>query len=443
MTVRRDDLASWGRTPRATPKRVLAMPWSGQAPVWNAHDAPMLAYGCGRSYGDVCLNNGGTIIRTSAMSLVQAFDVDYGVIRAEAGITLEQLLRCTIPRGWFLPVVPGTRYVTIGGAVANDIHGKNHHRRGTFGCHVRRFELLRSDGTRCVCSPTEHVDLFRATIGGLGLTGIITWVEIQLIPITSTSVNVDRVKVRSLDEAMDVLEESDESHEYTVTWIDTTASERQTGRGHVIRGNHAHDGACSIDSISRPPRITIPIEAPEWLLHRSTVGVFNTLYHQRQQARHRRFVSDIVPFFWPLDAIGSWNRLYGARGMLQYQVVVPLSERHVIRTILVELRRAGIVSFLGVLKTFGSISSPGIMSFPRPGITLSLDLANQGAAKLRLFDKLDSLVIDAGGALYPAKDSRMSAATFRASFPGLTTFRQHLDPAFSSTFWRRVTQEPL
>lgn len=441
MTERRDDLASWGRVVQPTPRCVRAMPWSGSAPVWTSDDAPLLAFGQGRSYGDTCLNNGGMIVTTAAMSMALAFDDQTGIIMVEAGMTLETLLRLAIPHGWFLPVVPGTRYVSVGGAVANDIHGKNHHRRGTFGCHVRRLELLRSDGQRMVCSQHAYADMFAATIGGLGLTGIITWVEMQLMPIASTTVTVDRLKVGSLDEAIDVQISTDHAHEYSVTWIDTTAPERSVGRGHVIRGDHAEHGPRSTASLSRQPRLTVPIEAPNWLLNRATVATFNTLYHHRQIGRRTVFDSDIVPYFWPLDAIARWNNLYGSRGMIQYQFVVPLEARNVIRQTLLRLRRAGVASFLTVLKTFGSIPSPGLLSFPRSGLTLSLDLPNQGAALLRLLDVIDAMVIEAGGALYPAKDVRMSATTFRASFPMLDRFEQYRDQQFSSTLWRRLTLE--
>ena len=441
MNDYRDDLASWGRAVHATPRRVATMPWSGGAPVWTTDDAPILAYGQGRSYGDVCLNNGGTLVTTAGMCMALAFDPQEGIITVEAGMTLEALLHLTIPHGWFLPVVPGTRYVSIGGAVANDIHGKNHHRRGTFGCHVRRLGLLRSDGTRLVCSNHENVELFAATIGGLGLTGIITWVEVQLMPIVSTTITVDRLKVGSLDEAIDVQASADHAHEYSVTWIDTTAPERSVGRGHVIRGNHAERGSLSTQSLLRKPRLSVPLEAPPWLLNRRSVAVFNTLYHHRQFGRRAVFDSDIVPYFWPLDAVGRWNYLYGSRGMIQYQIVVPIEARDVIRTTLLRLRRAGIASFLTVLKTFGAVPSPGLLSFPRPGLTLSLDLPHQGAVLLRLLDVIDAMVIEAGGALYPAKDVRMSARTFRASFPMLDRFEQVRDPLFSSTLWRRLTLE--
>lgn len=441
MSTRRDDLASWGRVQHSTPIHVLDVPWSGSTPPWSAEHHPLLAYGQGRSYGDVCLNNGGTILRTVDMRMLLDLDAVKGTLRVEAGCTLDAVLRATIPRGWWLPVVPGTRFVSVGGAIANDIHGKNHHRRGSFGVHVLRIEILRSDGNRYVCSRTEHADLFAATIGGMGLTGLITWAELQLMPIASTIINVERRTVRSLDEALDTLAAADPTFEYTVCWIDTTAPERAVGRGHVLCGNHADTGPLRTEALDKQPLLRIPVEAPSWLLNKYSVGMFNTLYYYRQRAPHTAFASDTVPFFWPLDAIGRWNRLYGKRGMIQYQVVVPIEQRDVIRRVLIALRQAGFASFLGVLKTFGTIESPGMLSFPRPGITLALDLANQGARMMRLLDTLDTMVVEAGGALYPAKDVRMSAATFRSSFPKVDAFRTFVDPAFSSTFWRRVTLE--
>lgn len=433
------DLSSWGRFPASTPAHVRVMRWSGAEPVWSPADAPMLAYGQGRSYGDVCLNNGGTLIRTDAMDMILHLDTVRGVVRVEAGCTFDALLQVLVPRGWFLPVVPGTRFVSVGGAIANDIHGKNHHRRGTFGRHVRRFELLRSSGDRVECSPSEHADVFAATIGGLGLTGCITWAEIQCMPITSTTMDAERIKVRSLDESIAVLTASN-AHEYSVAWVDTTAPERQLGRGHVITADHARGDRTRTLRLDASSLVDVPVDAPSWLLRPWSMQIFNTVFHHRQRRNVASFHQPMASYFWPLDAVHRWNRLYGKRGMLQYQVVVPQDRADVVHTILATFRRSGIAAFLAVLKIFGDVPSPGLLSFPRPGLTLSVDLAHQGAMMLRVLDELDAQVVDAGGRVYPAKDARMSAETFRRSFPEVERLVPLIDPAFSSSFWRRVME---
>lgn len=439
MTPRRDDLASWGRFPASHPTAVRSMTWSGAEPSWTQADAPVLAYGQGRSYGDVCLNNDGTLITTSAMDMILGLDAATGVVRVEAGCTLDALLHVLVPRGWFLPVVPGTRFVSIGGAIANDIHGKNHHQRGTFGRHVTRLELLRTNGERLICSPTEHADWFAATVGGLGLTGMITWAEIRCMPITSTVMAAERIKVRSLDESISVITQSDR-FEYSVAWVDTTAPLRQLGRGHVIRADHARGDRSSTMRLDASSQIDVPVDAPSWLLRPWSMRVFNTVYHHRHRRTVASFTQPIAPFFWPLDAVHRWNRLYGRRGMVQYQVMVPIDRADVVRSILETFRRSGIAAFLAVVKVFGDVPSPGLLSFPRPGITLSVDLAHQGATMLRVLDVMDERVTDAGGRAYPAKDARMSAETFRRSFPEAERLVPFIDPAFSSSFWRRVTE---
>lgn len=432
---------SWGRFPRAMPRSVEDVAWLSDIKL-NPHKRPILAYGLGRSYGDVCLNDGGDVLSMNHCDRILSFDRDKGLIRAEAGLSIAELLKIVVPHGWFVPVTPGTKYVTLGGALANDVHGKNHHRVGTFGCHVSQFELQRSDGSRSICSPNVNTDLFNATIGGLGLTGVITWVELQLTRIVSRMIEEESLKVSSLHDVVRVTEESDENWDYTVSWIDVTTRGAHLGKGLVLRGRFSSETDSSLKNRSAEPRITIPFQAPSWLLSRPTIKVFNTLWYAKQfSAVHRRHV-DLEPFFYPLDAIGRWNLLYGKRGMLQYQCVVP-SDGGVdsMKSILTELQRGRVSSFLAVVKKFGNIVSPGMLSFPRPGLTLTLDMPNTGQRLFDALDRCDEIVHSVGGRVYAAKDARVSGRMFRSMYPEIETFLPFVDPAFSSSFWRRINSD--
>lgn len=368
-----------------------------------------------------------------------SFDPARGVLRAEAGTSLAAILDTFVPKGWFLPVSPGTKFVTLGGAVANDIHGKNHHVAGTFGRHVRRFELLRSTGERLVCSPMENAELFGATIAGLGLTGLITWLEVQLIPIRSPYLDTRTTKFRNLDEFFDISQESDSLFEYSVSWVDCTSEGSNLGRGLFMAGNFSEK--------TKPGKranlsLPFPCEAPGWLLNSLFMKSFNTLYYNKQLSRVVDGLTHYEPFFYPLDAILNWNRMYGSRGFFQYQLVVPFEQdRSIIKEIFARIARSKRASFLAVLKTFGDITSPGLLSFPRKGVTLALDFPNDGAPTRALMDELDSIVFAAGGALYAAKDARMSPRSFAASYPRLQEFTKYIDPRFSSSLWRRVMEQ--
>ncbi len=426
---------SWGRWPRAAPRAVVSANWSCDPPDLASLGRPLLAYGLGRSYGDACLNDGGVLLDTAAMDRILSFDREAGVVRCEAGVSLAALLDVITPHGWFLPVTPGTRFVTVGGAIANDIHGKNHHRAGTFGCHVSRFELLRSSGERLWCSPAERPDLFAATIGGLGLTGLILTADLRLKRVASPHVTMDRRRYGGLDEFFALSAESDAQFEYTVAWVDCLARGRALGRGVFMRGDHAAAG-----TRARAPgrRLRVPFEAPEFLLGPLSIRAFNTLYYHLAGRRAEGVTQHYGPFFYPLDVLDRWNLLYGRRGFLQYQCVVPPAvARDAMRAILDVAGRGA--SFLAVLKQFGDVRSPGLLSFPRPGTTLALDLAFRGERTLALCEQLDAIVAEARGAVYPAKDARMSPAHFRRFFPEAERLRPHLDPAFSSSLWRRVT----
>jgi FAD/FMN-containing dehydrogenase len=433
------DYASWGRIPRSAPARAERLRRDADALPEAAGDS-LLAYGLGRSYGDACLNNGGTLLDTAALDRILAFDADTGLVRCEAGVTLAELLAFAVPRGWFLPGTPGTKFVTVGGAIANDVHGKNHHRDGTFGRFVPRLELWRSSGEKLVCSSTENAALYRATIGGLGLTGLIRWAEVRLIPVASDRIDLRRERFPSLDDFFRINAEANARSRYTVAWIDTTATGARLGRGLYIEGDHA-PGTLPEPGDASVPKLRIPFDAPGGLLNRWTVRAFNAAYYRQQLRPVVRKRVPYEPFFYPLDVLGDWNRLYGRRGFFQYQFVVPHTDGHeAIRALLGRIARSGEASFLAVLKTFGDVASPGMLSFPRPGVTLALDFPNRGERTRRLFRDLDALVREAGGRLYPAKDACMTAEDFQRQYPEWQAFQRHIDPAFSSSFWRRVTE---
>lgn len=425
---------SWGRLPRATPALVHPVGWT-DAPL-PEDAAPLLAYGLGRSYGDVCLNDGGTVLDVRPLRRLLTFDAETGVLRCEAGVSLDEILAFAVPRGFFLPVTPGTRFVTVGGAIANDVHGKNHHVAGTFGRHVERLALRRSDGQMHELAPGDP--LFDATLGGLGLTGLVLWADVRLQPIKSAWIDGETVRFAALDGFFDASEAS-EAWPYTVAWIDTTATGAQLGRGLFMRGRHAPAHGPDPLRVPKGLRLAAPVDAPNALLRPLTIRAFNALYYGRVRHDLTRARTSYVPFFYPLDAVHGWNRMYGRRGFFQHQFVVPHAHaRAVVAAVLARVATRGDASFLAVLKVFGDVPSPGLLSFPRPGVTLALDFAHQGERTLRLLDDLDRMVLEAGGALYPAKDARMAPAAFRASFPALDAFRPHVDPAFSSSFWRRM-----
>lgn len=440
---------SWGRYPRV-PQQPHAVFWPDELPralsecacqegkYSDARSTCTLAYGMGRSYGDSCLAASNHVIAMHGMDHVLAADWENGIITAQAGLTLDALIRFALPRGWFLPVTPGTRFVTLGGAVANDVHGKNHHVKGTFGVHVRQLTLYRSDEGFVTCSPDERADLFAATVGGLGLTGIIVSVEMQLRRVVSNQIEQRSIRFGGLDEFFDLSRQHDPHHEYSVAWIDCLSTGKHTGRGHYMVGNHASQGPLTPVETSR---LTMPFDPPVSLVNTLTLRAFNTLYYHRQRAKEVRSDIGYASFFYPLDSILHWNRMYGKQGFQQYQCVVPRQHScETINAVLMEIARSGTGSFLAVLKQFGDIVSPGLLSFPMPGVTLALDFPQREPDISRLFDRLDALVHEAGGRLYPAKDAHMSAAHFQQAYPAWQQVNTLRDPQLLSKFWSRVTQ---
>lgn len=431
-------LDSWGRYPgfAQTPQAVywrdnLAADFAAGA---HAHGS-VLAYGNGRSYGDSCLASSDHVLHMRGLDRFMAADWDAGVLQAEAGVTLDEILQQAIPRGWFLPVTPGTKFVTLGGAVANDVHGKNHHVRGSFGRHVRRFALLRSDGTTRICSPEENAELFAATVGGLGLTGVIVWVELALLPIKSSRIDTVTQRFGSLAEFFALSAELDAAHEYTVSWVDCLAG---AGRGVFIAGDHAASGELEPD---RRSRLTVPLTPPISAINRLSLTLFNHSYYRAHPAERTRQTVNYEPYFYPLDRILHWNRIYGPRGFQQYQCVIPTREAQAAMPALLQaIAASGHGSFLAVLKCCGDMASPGLMSFPLPGVSLALDFPQRAELGSSLFPRLDAIVREAGGRLYPAKDAHMSGADFRRFYPRWEQVEALRDPALCSRFWQRVTR---
>lgn len=347
------------------------------------------------------------------------------------------ILHCG-PSGWFLPVTPGTKHVTLGGAIANDVHGKNHHLSGSFGCHVEWLDLARSDGVTRRCSLRENPDLFSATIGGMGLTGHISRAAIRLMKVPGVNVAEKVTPFASLDGYFDLAEQADETNEYAVAWIDQSAGGAAAGRGLLFTGNHVEGPFVPHGRAI----LGVPFTPPVSALNGLSVRVFNTLYRFAKGRDPRVKTTHYNPFFYPLDGVANWNRLYGPRGLHQHQSVIPfVAARRIIPQLLQVSRDAGQASFLTVLKRFGSVRSPGILSFSRPGYTLTLDFPHRGKKTLQLLDMLDAMTVGCGGSVNPYKDSRMSPRTFRESFPEWQRVEALRDPAFLSAFWARTAMK--
>ncbi len=432
-----ENYESWGRYPKLLPADVIKINWLVQIPDISSIKDKVLAYGLGRSYGDSCLNEDGVLLVIAGLNRFISINFEDGIIEAEAGVTLADILKIAVPAGWFLSVTPGTKFVTLGGAVANDVHGKNHHVAGTFGNHVLSFELLRSDGTVMTCSPEENSEMFAATIGGLGLTGLITKVKIKLQRAASPFLDVDYIKFDNVDEFFEINEANDSKNDFTVSWVDCTSTDSRLGRGIYSGGNFTAEPDKEVKIKDKSPDFPFDYS----FINPLTVRLFNILYYNKQINKKTRQKVHYEPFFYPLDAVEHWNRAYGKDGFLQYQFVVPHTNgKEAVKDILGNVSKSGLSSFLTVLKTFGEVKSPGMLSFPQPGITMAIDFRMTGDFTLKELNKLDDIVRANGGRLYPAKDARMSGEDFRRFYPEWEKFIEFIDPKFSSSFWRRVTK---
>ena len=427
------DVSSWGRLERSA-HRVVPLMAPSDVPRQIAASRPGLAHGMGRSYGDVCLNPGGLLWQTTGLNHFVSFDEHNGRLVCEAGVLLRDIQRMSVPRGWMLPVTPGTQMVTVGGAIANDVHGKNHHATGSFGDHVLTLQLARTDGTVLSCSAALNSEWFAATVGGLGLTGIIVTVELQLRRVAGPWMATETVPYANIEQFFELADSSEAAWEHTVSWIDCMSG--GGGRGIFMRGNPS-------SLIERPPPRTrerkMPFVPPISLVNQLSLPIFNTAYFHLNKWRAGRGLSHYEAFNYPLDNLLEWNRMYGPRGFYQYQSVVPRSVgQDAISAMLKAIANAGDGSFLAVLKTFGERQAVGMLSFPQPGVTLALDFPNHGARTLKLFERLDAIVREAGGRLYMAKDARMPRDLFEAGYPRLNEFLPFRDAGISSAMSRRL-----
>jgi len=441
-------LSGWGRTAPTVPVRDVtpASVAAAAEAVRAAGPRGLAMRGLGRSYGDAAQRAGGDVLHTTRLDRIHELDARTGTLRAEAGLSLDALMRHSVPLGWFPPVSPGTRMVTLGGALAADVHGKNHHVDGSFARHVAAFGLMDASGEQRRITRDEP-DAFRATVGGMGLTGAIIDVELQLTRVETSRMLVDTERGGDLDDVLARLESHDHRSRYSVAWIDAVAKGERLGRGVITCGDHApldaldeRERAAPLDFAPRT-RLRMPAIAPPGLLNRASVTAFNELWFRRAPRERHDELQTIGTFFHPLDGVADWNRIYGPRGFVQYQYVVPFGAERTIARSLEMIAAAGSASFLTVLKRFGP-GQEGMLSFPMPGWTLALDLpVTTGLSAL--LARLDELVLDAGGRLYLAKDSRMPAHLLPAMYPELDAFRAartRLDPdgRFSTDLARRL-----
>ncbi len=426
------EVQNWSRFPRS---RAMLIPVDSlqQEIPFDDLQVSFLPYGMGRSLGDCCLNDGNALLTTRGLNRILAFDAARGRLTAEAGCSFHEILQVIVPHGWFLPVTPGTRFVSVGGAIANDVHGKNHHCVGTFGRNIVRFSLRRSDGRRLICSTEENGDWFRATVGGLGLTGLIEWAELELKPIMNSLIDSETIRYGDVAEFYALSEESSRKFEYAVAWVDTL-SRGGLGRGLFFRANHNQDPERKERRAPTEMHLTVPGVLPFSLLNRRTLKIFNNvLYNCR--AHRQPHVTPLASFFYPLDSVGAYHRIYGPQGMIQWQGLVP--SREAVREILSFAAQLG-GSFLTVMKVMGDHSPPGLLSFSGSGVTIALDFPYSQLVIDKL-PRLDQIVAEAGGRLYPAKDARMSAFYFQKYYPQWEQLVPFIDQKFSSSFWRRVT----
>lgn len=431
-------LTGWGRT-EPTVAQVSRPSDQGElaAALKEAQARGVIARGLGRSYNNAAQNDGGRVVLTTLLNRITGFDEHLGIAVCESGVSLEQLIIRALPAGWFIPVSPGTRQVTIGGAIAADVHGKNHHVAGSFARHVPWFDLLPPDGQERRVTPGGDPRLFWATAGGMGLTGIILRAAIQLTKVQTSRVRVDTVRTADIDHSLAYLAETDASYTYSVAWLDCLARGPSLGRSVITSGDFAEPGDLAAKDRRNPlefrpvARLSAPPACPPGLINRYTVGLANEAWYRKAPRRREGELQTIGTFFHPLDGIRNWNRVYGPAGFRQYQFVVPFGAESTVRTSLERISHARAPSFVTVLKRFGP-GDDGFLSFPMPGWTLALDFPAHTPGLARLLNALDDDVLAAGGRVYLAKDSRIPAGTLAAMYPRLADFRAlrtEIDPA--------------
>ena len=432
----------WGRTNPTVADGLGVGDDTVPAALKEAGPRGALARGLGRSYGDAAQNGGGLVLRLASRAGDVVIDPERGCATVGAGVSIDEVLHAIVPRGFFVPVTPGTRFVTIGGAIASDIHGKNHHVDGSMGNYIESITMVLADGSTTVVGPDLNPTLFWATIGGMGLTGVIVEARIRLLPIETSRMRVDTSRIADLDTLLATMTDGDDDFRYSVAWIDLVAKGRNLGRSVLTRGDHARleelDAAQAVSPLDFGPRQLIavpPVVPPRGVLNHATITAFNELWFRKAPRSRTGEVQGIGAFFHPLDLVGSWNRLYGRRGMVQYQFLLPFGEEEAMRTVVERLSASGAASFLAVLKRFGA-ANPAPLSFPQAGWTLALDISGGTRGLGNLLHGLDRVVLDAGGRHYFAKDSLMTPDAVRRGYPRLDEWKQIRDEVDPHGVWQ-------
>ncbi|MEY2995942.1 MAG: hypothetical protein RLZ86_1938 [Actinomycetota bacterium] len=430
---RRQILTGWGRTSPSASLVGEVSPSELAERLKEPTGRGVVARGLGRSYGDAAQNAGGVVLRVKGSPSEIVIDSESGTVSVGAGVSLDELMKVLVPKGWFVPVTPGTRFVTVGGAIASDIHGKNHHVEGSFGSHLRRMSVVVASGERVECSPIENSDLFWATIGGMGLTGFVVDATFGLIPIETSRCIVDTVRCRDFDELVGEMSIGDDDVRYSVAWVDLLATGRGFGRGVLWRGDHARlsdlDPRDAGDPLGYSPRrlgAVPPVVPRPGLVGAATSRLFNEVWLRKEPARRTGSIKSIPSYFHPLDSISSWNRLYGPAGFVQYQFVVPFGTEDRLRAIVERIVASQLASPLVVLKRFGD-ANEAPLSFPTAGWTLTVDMPAGAEGLSALARSLDDAVLEAGGRHYLAKDALTSASVVRAGYPRLDEWRKIRD----------------
>ncbi|MEC9096653.1 MAG: FAD-binding oxidoreductase [Planctomycetota bacterium] len=427
-------LSGWGHYPKLDCNVFVQRRIGELQALLQTGDASLIARGLGRSYGDSAINRGGVILQRSRDRIL-SFDPESGSLTCEAGVSLEEIIQVVLPKGWFLPTTPGTKFVTVGGAIAADVHGKNHHRDGTWGQYVQRFSLMIADGKILECSHEQNADVFWATIGGMGLTGIVLEATVQLMQVSSAYVDVNQRKARNLNEVFDLFMETDQKYKYSVAWIDCLSRGSRLGRSVLFLGNDASADLVR-STTKRAPLVvprkrtkSIPMQIPRLAMNKLAVKAFNGLYYWKHG--NKNLLVDYDSYFYPLDSVHHWNRIYGKRGFVQYQALLPREcSREGMTRLLEIISKSGEASFLAVLKSSGA-ANQGILSYLFDGHTLALDFPYRGAKTERLCRELDEVMLDFRGRVYLAKDALVSADTFVQMYPRVEEFKQikkRLDP---------------
>ncbi|MCU1397246.1 MAG: putative decaprenylphosphoryl-beta-D-ribose oxidase [Acidimicrobiales bacterium] len=441
--MRRTPLTGWGRTAPSAADLVDVDADSVAATLKSdvTVERGALVRGLGRSYGDAAQNGGGLVLRLAGLAADAVIDEARHEVTVGGGVSIDDLLRVIVPRGFFVPVTAGTRFVTIGGAIASDIHGKNHHGDGSFGNHVREMTLLLADGSTTTVSPTVRPELFWATIGGMGLTGIVLEATIHVWPVETSRCIVDTQQAKNLDHILSLMEEGDHRYRYAVAWIDLMAKGRHLGRSILSRGDHARldqlparDRASALD-YHAGLIVTVPPIVPMSAMNRTTIKVFNELWFRKSPKHRDGELQSIPQYFHPLDMIGEWNRAYGPHGFVQYQILVPFGEEHALRQVIERLAGSGAASFVTVLKRFGA-ANPAPLSFPAPGWTLTLDIPAGTHGLSAMLHELDHVVLDAGGRHYMAKDSHTTPHAIRRGYPRLAEWQAVRDSVDPDGVWQ-------